>query len=176
MRHAPSVLGGPVKCLTSSYNFVNSHPPLNRLFQSGRFRQEPSRLALRPAWPVRFPHYPLSPVRDTHARNPREQIESAQSVSVPLWNKSYKWKFPSMRVPAWAGAKSSLSVNGRRVENEVIPGRFLALARTWMDGDRVEFEVEMPLRLEAVDDANPNTVALMRGQLRCLRLATLFQR
>ena len=45
-----------------------------------------------------------------------------------------------------------------------------------MDGDRVEFEVEMPLRLEAVDDANPNTVALMRGQLRCLRLATLFQR
>ena len=140
------------------------------------FAEELSRFALRPEWPVCFPHTPLSPVRDTHARNPREQIESAQSVSVPLWNKSYKWKFPSMRVPAWAGAKSSLSVNGRRVENEVIPGRFLALARTWMDGDRVEFEVEMPLRLEAVDDANPNTVALMRGQLRCLRLATLFQR
>src|SRR2546421_11046592 len=30
---------GPVKCFTSSYNFVNSHPPLNRLFQSGRFRR-----------------------------------------------------------------------------------------------------------------------------------------
>src|SRR5256885_3755759 len=30
---------GPVKCLTSSYKFVNPHPSLNRLFRSGRFRR-----------------------------------------------------------------------------------------------------------------------------------------
>src|SRR5438874_6972384 len=32
MRHAPSVLGGPVKCLTSSYNFVTSHPAFESAF------------------------------------------------------------------------------------------------------------------------------------------------
>jgi len=54
-------------------------------------------------------------------------------------------------------------VNGRKVENEIAPGKFLALQRTWADGDRLEFELEMPLRLEAVDQQNPNNVALMHG-------------
>jgi DUF1680 family protein len=47
----------------------------------------------------------------------------------------------------------------------VIPGKFLALQRTWKDGDRLELELHMPLRLEAIDDQNPNVVALMRGPL-----------
>ena len=68
-----------------------------------------------------------------------------------------------LRIPAWIGPKTSLSVNGRRIENEVAPGKFLALQRTWKDGDRLELELEMPLRLEAVDEQNPNKVALMRG-------------
>jgi CubicO group peptidase (beta-lactamase class C family) len=46
------------------------------------FAEEPSRFALRPAWPVRFPHYPLTPVKDTHPRNPREQIESAHGSAL----------------------------------------------------------------------------------------------
>jgi len=70
-----------------------------------------------------------------------------------------------VRIPAWAGAKTLLSINGRRWDNPIEPGKFLALQRTWKDGDRVELELEMPLRLEAVDDQNPNTVALMRGPL-----------
>jgi hypothetical protein len=70
-----------------------------------------------------------------------------------------------VRIPAWAGPKTSLSVNGRRVENELAPGKFLALQRTWKDGDRMELELEMPLHLEAVDDQNPNNVALMRGPI-----------
>ena len=70
-----------------------------------------------------------------------------------------------VRIPAWAGPKTTLSVNGQRADKELAPGKFLALQRTWKDGDRVEFEMEMPLRLEAVDDSAPNTVALMRGPL-----------
>ena len=70
-----------------------------------------------------------------------------------------------VRIPAWAGAKTTLSVNGRRSDNPIEPGKFLALQRTWRDGDRVEVEFEMPLRLEAVDEQNPNNVALMRGPL-----------
>ena len=68
-----------------------------------------------------------------------------------------------LRMPAWIGSKSTVSVNGRKVENEIAPGKFLALQRTWADGDRLEFELEMPLRLEAVDQQNPNNVALMHG-------------
>ena len=41
------------------------------------------------------------------------------------------------------------------------------MTRAWNDGDRVEFEIGMPLRLESVDAQNPDLVALMRGPL-CL--------
>jgi DUF1680 family protein len=67
-----------------------------------------------------------------------------------------------------------LAVNGKRVEGELTPGKFLALARTWKDGDRVELEVAMPLRLEAVDDATANTVALMRGPIALFAIGTTF--
>lgn len=68
-----------------------------------------------------------------------------------------------VRIPAWAGAKTILSVNGRRAENPIEPGKFVALQRTWKDGDRVEMEIETPLRVEAIDEQNPNNVALMHG-------------
>jgi uncharacterized protein len=70
-----------------------------------------------------------------------------------------------LRIPAWADAKTRVSVNGKRMEAEIVPGRFLALQRTWKNGDRVEFEIGMPLRLQAVDEQNPNTLALVRGPL-----------
>jgi hypothetical protein len=68
-----------------------------------------------------------------------------------------------VRIPAWIGPKTTVAVNGQRAGAEVIPGKFLALQRTWKDGDRLELDFEMPMRLEAVDDQNPNNVALMRG-------------
>ena len=70
-----------------------------------------------------------------------------------------------LRIPAWADGKTRVAMNGKRVEEEVVPGKFLALRRQWKDGDRVEFEIGMPLRLEAVDEMNPNAVALVRGPL-----------
>jgi len=70
-----------------------------------------------------------------------------------------------LRVPAWADAKTRVSINGKRVEGEILPGKFLALSRSWKAGDRVEFEIGMPLRLEAVDEQNGNTVALLRGPI-----------
>jgi uncharacterized protein len=70
-----------------------------------------------------------------------------------------------LRMPRWCGPKTEVSVNGRRADESLEPGKFLALRRSWKDGDRVEVEFEMPLRLEAVDDQNPNNVALMRGPL-----------
>src|SRR5215472_11796180 len=70
-----------------------------------------------------------------------------------------------LRVPSWADAKTRVSVNGKRAEGEPTPDKFFAVKRTWKDGDRLEFEIGMPLRLEAVDAQNPDLVALMRGPL-----------
>jgi len=70
-----------------------------------------------------------------------------------------------LRIPAWADGKTRVAINGKRVEEEVVPGKLLALRRPWKNGDRVEFEIGMPLRLEAVDGMNPNIVALMRGPI-----------
>jgi DUF1680 family protein len=69
-----------------------------------------------------------------------------------------------VRVPEWAGAKSTVSVNGNRADG-LTPGKFLALQRTWKDGDRVEIEFEMTARLEAIEEQFPNRVALMYGPL-----------
>ncbi|MGH9514283.1 MAG: beta-L-arabinofuranosidase domain-containing protein [Terriglobales bacterium] len=70
-----------------------------------------------------------------------------------------------VRIPAWAGSKTSVSVNGQRAESATEPGKFLALQRNWEDGDRVEVEFEMPLRLESIDNENPNNVALLHGPI-----------
>jgi uncharacterized protein len=37
--------------------------------------------------------------------------------------------------------------------------------RTWNDGDRIELELPLPVRLEAIDTQHPNTVAVLRGPL-----------
>jgi DUF1680 family protein len=70
-----------------------------------------------------------------------------------------------LRVPAWTDTKTRVSVNGKRVEGEIVPGKFFAIPRTWKNGDRIEFEIGMPLRLQSVDERNTNTVALVRGPL-----------
>lgn len=68
-----------------------------------------------------------------------------------------------LRIPAWSDAKTRVSINGKRIDGEILPGKFLALSRSWKAGDRVEFEIGMPLRLEEVDDQNRSNVALVRG-------------
>ena len=70
-----------------------------------------------------------------------------------------------LRVPAWADTKTRIAVNGKRAEGDPIAGKFFELSRTWKNGDRVDFEIGMPLRLQAVDPENPQIVALLRGPL-----------
>ena len=78
-----------------------------------------------------------------------------------------------LRVPAWADANSRIAVNGKRVEGDLTPGKFFAITRTWNKGDRVEFEIGMPLRLQAVDPENPGVVALLRGPVAMFAVGNL---
>jgi len=68
------------------------------------------------------------------------------------------------RIPAWTRG-ASLNVNGRRWTGEIAPGQFAEVKRTWKDGDRVELELPLVSRLEAIDSQHPNIVAVMRGPL-----------
>lgn len=68
----------------------------------------------------------------------------------------------NLRIPAWA-ENASLSVNGKR---ESAPaGSFARLHRTWKTGDRIELELPLTMRLEAIDPQHPQTVALLAGPL-----------
>jgi DUF1680 family protein len=70
-----------------------------------------------------------------------------------------------LRIPAWAGPKTRVAVNGKRVLNSPEPGRFARLDRTWKNGDRIEIEFEMPTVLEAVDPQHTDLLAPVHGPL-----------
>jgi DUF1680 family protein len=69
-----------------------------------------------------------------------------------------------LRIPAWTQG-ASVAVNGKRQAIELRPGSFAALRREWKSGDRVELDLPMTTRLEAIDAQHPETVALMNGPL-----------
>ena len=57
----------------------------------------------------------------------------------------------SVRIPAWAGPKTRVLVNGKAVAAGVTPGTFHAIKRNWRNNDYAEVEFDMPLRLETLD-------------------------
>ena len=69
-----------------------------------------------------------------------------------------------LRIPAWAEG-ASIFVNGKPVPATPVPGKFATIRRPWKRGDRVEMELPMRLRLEAIDTRHPQTVALLCGPL-----------
>jgi hypothetical protein len=81
------------------------------------------------------------------------------SASAPVETTVY------VRIPAWATPAPVLSVNGTRVTAGVEPGSFAPIRRTWKEGDRIELELPMPLRLEPVDVQHSSQQALLRGPL-----------
>lgn len=70
-----------------------------------------------------------------------------------------------LRIPAWAPQSGvRIAVNGQPVPLKVERG-FAVIDRRWLDGDRVQLDLPLPLRLHPVDPQHPNTVALVRGPL-----------
>jgi DUF1680 family protein len=70
-----------------------------------------------------------------------------------------------VRIPEWAGPKTSITVNGNRVASSPNPGQFARIHRTWKMGDRIEVEFDMPTMLQAVDPQHPKLVAAVHGPL-----------
>jgi uncharacterized protein len=68
----------------------------------------------------------------------------------------------NLRIPAWA-ENASLLVNGKREAAQA--GSFARVSRKWKDGDRIELELPLTIRVEALDAQHADTVALMAGPL-----------
>ena len=70
-----------------------------------------------------------------------------------------------LRIPAWAGPKTRIAVNGELVDAAVKPGTFARVQRTWKNGDRIELEIDMPLRLETIpyQQVGGDRVVLLQG-------------
>jgi uncharacterized protein len=69
----------------------------------------------------------------------------------------------ALRVPAWAARQTSVLINGKAAGTALQPGTWAELDREWKDGDRVEFSIDMPLRLLPLDAQHNNLVALLSG-------------
>ena len=80
----------------------------------------------------------------------------------------------SLRIPTWAGPNTAVAVNDRRLGAPIVSGRFLEIRRTWNDGDRIVLVLDMPLRLEAVDDKHANDLAVMQGPLALFAIGNRF--
>jgi DUF1680 family protein len=65
----------------------------------------------------------------------------------------------ALRVPAWAARQTSALMNGKAAGTALQPGTWTELDREWKDGDRVEFSIDMPLRLLPLD-AQHNSLVL----------------
>src|SRR5271165_1106904 len=68
-----------------------------------------------------------------------------------------------LRIPGWAGAQTSISVNGNRLKATPSPGTLFPVRRSWKGGDLVELHLDQLVRTEAVDSQNADQVALVRG-------------
>ncbi|HTW47259.1 MAG TPA: beta-L-arabinofuranosidase domain-containing protein [Acidobacteriaceae bacterium] len=68
------------------------------------------------------------------------------------------------RIPEWAQG-AEIFVNGARQPGLAVPGQFAAVRRTWKTDDRVELELPLKMRLEAIDPRHSETVALLRGPI-----------
>ena len=68
-----------------------------------------------------------------------------------------------LRLPHWLSRPASISINGTFVNLTASGGSFQPINRTWRSGDRIDLTLPQDFRTEAIDDLNPNTVALMRG-------------
>ncbi|MFG2127143.1 beta-L-arabinofuranosidase domain-containing protein [Streptomyces sp. NPDC048751] len=64
-----------------------------------------------------------------------------------------------LRVPSWATAGFTVTVNGVRQRVAAVPGSYLTLSRSWRRGDRVAISAPYRLRIEqALDDPTVQSV------------------
>jgi DUF1680 family protein len=69
----------------------------------------------------------------------------------------------NLRIPEWLTG-GSIKINGKQIEAAASPGSYLTLSRIWKSGDRIEMDLPMRLRIEAMPD-DPKLQAALYGPI-----------
>jgi DUF1680 family protein len=69
-----------------------------------------------------------------------------------------------LRVPGWLQSAPTVKLNGKALDASAAPGSYLTLNRSWKAGDKIEMELPMHLRAEAMPD-DPTIQAFLYGPL-----------
>lgn len=67
-----------------------------------------------------------------------------------------------LRFPGWAEQGMAVHINGQVYAHTAQPGSFLTIDRLWLDGDKIEVQIPMSLRIEETPD-NAHRVAFFYG-------------
>ncbi len=143
-------------CCTGTFSQVAADYGISAYFNDGKAVYVNLYMPSRVTWAHRqgrimltqktsYPHIPTTQV----------EISTESPIEFPVY----------LRIPAWAGAKTRIAVNGKQLQADMVPGQFARLNRTWKNGDRIEAEFDMPTRLEAVDAQHPDLMAVVHGPL-----------
>jgi hypothetical protein len=65
-----------------------------------------------------------------------------------------------IRIPAWTTVEATVMINGQPLEAMADPGSYLAIRRTWKDGDIIGISLPMELRQEALPGDDSVSAAL----------------
>ena len=57
-----------------------------------------------------------------------------------------------VRIPGWVAGAARVKINGKQSDVSAEAGSYLAIARTWVKGDRVEIGLPMALHSEGMAD------------------------
>jgi DUF1680 family protein len=69
----------------------------------------------------------------------------------------------NIRYPDWATSGVNIKINNKKIKIKQQPGSYIALNRTWKEGDKIEIEYPMEIKVNPSDD--PNIVSLSYGPL-----------
>jgi hypothetical protein len=143
-------------CCTGTFAQITADYGISAYFNDGSGIYVNLYVPSRVTWPqgsnrisltqqTNYPHQPTAQIA----------ISTGKPAAFPIF----------LRIPAWAGPKTTVAVNGKRVLAGPEPGKFARLDRTWKNGDRIEVEFGMPTVLEAVDPQHPDLMAPVHGPL-----------
>jgi DUF1680 family protein len=69
----------------------------------------------------------------------------------------------ALRIPGWLESPARISVNGKPANVSAERGAFARISRKWKAGDTISLTMPFSFRTVAIDDKNPDMVAVMRG-------------
>jgi DUF1680 family protein len=143
-------------CCTGSFSQITADYGISSYFQDGEGIYVNLFVPSRVTW--RRGSDRISLVQHTeYPHRPTTQIEIAtdKQTASPIY----------VRIPAWAGPKTVIAINGKQAGESPVPGKFARINRTWKNGDHIEIEFDIPTILESVDPQHPNLKAAVHGPL-----------